>query len=62
MPYSVAYMAAPSEFRVKGYASFNRVVRVGGNSGRVNLPPALKGRRVMVILMDDPDEPAPKKE
>jgi len=54
-------MATPTEFRVKGYASFNRVVRVGGNSGRVNLPPVLKGHRVMVILLDDLNEPAPEK-
>jgi len=51
-------MATPTEFKVSGFASFNRVVRTGGNSGRVNLPPELVGLRVMVILLE---EPAPEK-
>jgi len=55
--YSVVYMATPTEVRVTGYAVFNRVVRAGGNSGRVNVPPELVGKNVMVILLDDPDAP-----
>jgi|GEM_PF-2404474 putative transposon-encoded protein len=52
-------MATPTEVRVTGYAVFNRVVRAGGNSGRVNVPPELVGKNVMVILLDDPDVPLP---
>jgi putative transposon-encoded protein len=52
-------MATPTEVKVTGYATFNRTVRIGGNSGRVNVPPELVGRRVVVILLDDPDTPLP---
>jgi putative transposon-encoded protein len=54
-------MATPIEVKVEGFSIIERIVREGGNSARVNVPVDWVGRRVMVILLDDPDEPAPEK-
>ena len=53
-----------AEFRVKGYDSLTKTVGGGDKrpTGEVFVPAAWKKRRVMVILLDDPDEPAAKKE
>lgn len=51
-----------TKYAVTGYGSAERVVGDAGNSGRVHVPKSWRERRVMIVLLEPPDEPAPKKE
>jgi hypothetical protein len=48
-----------SEFRVKGYETLTKTASGGKNrtSATVFVPKPWAGRRVAVILLDDPDAP-----
>lgn len=47
-----------NEYRIKGYDTLTREVKGKDRpSAIIHVPKSLAGRRVMVILLDDPDEP-----
>jgi len=53
-----------SEYRIKGFDTLSKVARgtKKRSSAIVYVPIGWSGRRVQVILLDDPDEPAPSPE
>jgi putative transposon-encoded protein len=47
----------PAKIETEGYQAIEKVVKNGGNSGRVFVPKSWTGKRVLVILRDPLDQP-----